>query len=109
MILGGHCFLYVGAAWPAPQCRLFVHKVRAGELGPDNSPAELRPTHTIEWWDEAEVWGRGFGGCGGGGRIDGGGRGSWMRPLSIWCFPEWVSWDLGGGRWEPEHIPIGLT
>ena len=86
MILGGHCFLYVGAAWPAPPCRLFVHKVRAGELGPDNSPAELRPTHTIEWWDEAEVWGRGFGGCGGGGGIDGG-QGQLDAALVYMVFP----------------------
>lgn len=61
MILGGHCFLYVGAAWLAPLCRLFVHKVRAGEPGQTIAWLSYYP-HTIERWDEAEVWGRGFGG-----------------------------------------------
>ncbi|TNN87180.1 hypothetical protein EYF80_002382 [Liparis tanakae] len=28
--------------------------------GPDNGPAELLPTNTIEWWDEAAVWGPRF-------------------------------------------------
>lgn len=61
MILGAHCFLYVAAAWLAPLCRLFVHKVRAGEPRPDNGLAELLPTLTMERWDEAEgFWGPWF-------------------------------------------------
>lgn len=64
MILGGHCFLYVGAAWPAPLCRLFVHKVRAGEPGQTIARAELLPTHTMARRDEGpRFWGlwRGWG------------------------------------------------
>lgn len=90
MISGGHCCLYVGAAWPAPPCRLFVHKVRAGELCQTIAWLSYYP-HTIEPWDEAEFWGPWFWGpVGGGGRMDGG-RGGWM------VFPECESRNLGGG------------
>lgn len=79
MISGGHCCLYVGAAWPAPACRLFVHKVRAGELCQTIAWLSYYP-HTIEPWDEAEFWGPWFWGPVGG--VEGG----WMGAGAVgWC------------------------
>lgn len=52
--------------------------------GPDNGPVELQPTHTMEWWDEAEVWGaRGLE------------REGWLVPSSI----TWRSQSGGAGIW----------
>lgn len=50
----------------------------------------------------------GAAGGGGRGRRDGG-QGQLDAALVYMAFPERVSWDLGGGWWEPEHIPIGIT
>lgn len=86
MILGAHCCLYVAGAWLAPLCRLFVHKVRAGEPGPDNRLAELLPTHTMERWDEAEgFWGPWFfwGGLSGMGVGGGHGKGRSGVPRNV--------------------------
>lgn len=90
MILGGLCFLYVGAAQPAPPCRLFVQKSTCcGELG--QTMARLSYYQHTQWSGGMRLR---FGGPvvwrGGGGGVDG-------ALVYNMAFPEWVSWDLGGG------------